>query len=51
MLYEDFSLVKSEFKESDIADGFIEHGEYTGGYRAMTTLRTSSAGRLRACSG
>lgn len=38
MLYEDFSLVKSEFKESDIADGFIEHGEYTGGYRAIDDL-------------
>ncbi len=30
ILYEDFSKVTSEFKESDIAEGFIEQGEYTG---------------------
>lgn len=29
ILYEDFSKVTSDFKESDIAEGFIEQGEYT----------------------
>lgn len=38
ILYEDFSKVTSEFKESDIADGFIEQGEYTSGYRPIDDL-------------
>ena len=38
ILYEDFSKVKSDFKESDIADGFIEQGEYTSGYKPIDDL-------------
>lgn len=38
ILYEDFSKVTSDFKEADIADGFIEQGEYTSGYRAIDDL-------------
>lgn len=38
ILYEDFSKVTSDFKESDIADGFIEQGEYTSGYRPIDDL-------------
>ena len=38
ILSEDFSRVVSDFKEADIADGFIEQGEYTDGYRAIDDL-------------
>ncbi len=38
ILYEDFSKVTSEFKEADIADGFIEQGEYTSGYKPIDDL-------------
>lgn len=38
ILFEDFSKVTSDFKESDIADGFIEQGEYTSGYRPIDDL-------------
>lgn len=38
ILYEDFSKVTSDFKESDIADGFIEQGEYTSGYKPIDDL-------------
>ena len=38
ILYEDFSKVTSEFKESDIADGFIETGDYTSTYLPIDDL-------------
>lgn len=38
ILWEDFERVTSDFKESDIADGFIEQGTYTDGYRPIDDL-------------
>ena len=38
ILYEDFSKVKSDKTEDDIAKGDIEHGEYTSGYGPIDDL-------------
>lgn len=38
ILWEDFSRVTSDFKESDIAEGFIEQGAYTDGYQPIDDL-------------
>lgn len=38
ILWEDFARVTSDFKESDIAEGFIEQGTYTDGYQPIDDL-------------